>query len=184
MSFPTIFGATAAGATTWLFAEYLLHRFVGHGRGRSAFAIEHRRHHSVGDYFAPTSKKVAHVTPVIAAIALVASLVAGPLVGVPYGLGLAAMYCAYELLHRRLHTHPPRGWYGRWARRHHFFHHFHDPALNHGVTTPLFDLAFGTRSVAGTPVRVPERLAMRWLVDPETGSVRAEHARDYELRRT
>ncbi len=29
-------------------------------------------------------------------------------------------------------------------RRHHFHHHFVDGRANHGVTTPLWDFAFGT----------------------------------------
>ena len=44
--------------------------------------------------------------------------------GVACTLGFVAMYLLYEVLHRRAHTHPPRGFYSRMMRKHHFFHHF------------------------------------------------------------
>jgi hypothetical protein len=83
------------------------------------------------------------------------------------------------VLHRRAHTRPPRGRYGRWRRRNHFAHHFADPGRAHGVTSPVWDLVFGTR-LALEPVRVPRRLAMSWLVD-EQGRVREPFASDYVL---
>lgn len=174
-----VFGLIA-GAATWLFAEYLLHRFVGHGSGKSPFAVEHRRHHSVGDYFAPTWKKVLAVGPVLLAIAGVGGWLAGWAASA-YVMGLSVMYVAYEMFHRRLHTHPPVGRFGRWARRHHFFHHFHEPAKNHGVTSPVFDKLFGSETIPAQRIRVPAKLAMRWLVDAR-GQVHPAYAADYELR--
>ena len=91
--------------------------------------------------------------------------------GLAYAVGLVGFYCAYEVLHRRLHVSEGVGAFGRWARRHHFYHHFHDPAANHGVTSPLWDLVFGTRKVVTEAVVVPEKLAMPWLVDPRSGEV-------------
>lgn len=111
-----------------------------------------------------------------------AILIAGRTVGVAYVLGLIGFYGAYEVLHRREHTHPGIGAYGRWARRHHFHHHFADARVNHGVTSPLWDLVFGTYRRPGV-IKVPARLCMAWLLDPATGDVRAEHADHYELLR-
>ncbi len=176
-------GAIALGVVTWLLAEYVLHRFVGHmPKGRSLFSREHRRHHSQGDYFAPTWTKIKAVTPVFTAIAALTSLAFGAALGLGYAGGLCSMYLAYEVLHRRLHTHPPTNRYGRWARRHHFYHHFGEPAMNHGVSTPVFDLVFRTHRVPGS-IRVPERLAMAWLRDQETGEVREAFREDYTLNR-
>jgi sterol desaturase/sphingolipid hydroxylase (fatty acid hydroxylase superfamily) len=92
------------------------------------------------------------------------------------------MYLAYEWVHRRAHTHRGVGAYGRFLRRHHFHHHFGNPRVNHGVTSPVWDVVLGTFE---TPerIRVPEKLCMRWLVDPHTGDVFADLARFYELRR-
>jgi hypothetical protein len=70
----------------------------------------------------------------------------------------------------------------RFLRRHHFYHHFTDPGFNHAVTTPIWDWVFGTLRAPGL-IRVPPKLAMRWLVDPHSGCVRPAHARHYELIR-
>jgi sterol desaturase/sphingolipid hydroxylase (fatty acid hydroxylase superfamily) len=173
-----------AGVCAWTLLEYLIHRFLGHGRAphRNPFGIEHVRHHSVGDYFAPAWKKLA-VTCLAAPLLFgLASLCAAPAVAAAFVTGLLGMYLAYEWLHRQLHVHPGLGPYGRWARRHHFGHHFADPRTNHGVTSPLWDVVFGTRRVHARIV-VPERLCMAWLRDPATGEVRADWAGTFELRR-
>lgn len=171
------------GVLTWLLAEYLIHRFLGHARKiRTEFGREHTRHHSVGDYFAPTWKKAFVAVQVLGLMMLIGVPLAGWALGTTYAVSFALTYVGYEVAHRRAHTHPPTGPYSRWLRKHHFYHHFHDPKMNHGVTSPLGDVLLGTR-VVPEKVRVPERLAMRWLVDPATGEVRAEHAADYELLR-
>jgi sterol desaturase/sphingolipid hydroxylase (fatty acid hydroxylase superfamily) len=170
--------AALLGAATWTLAEYVLHRFVFHAPRASALgAREHRQHHADPDYFAPWWQKALAA---LAATALLLPLAAAGLpLGLVFTLGFIAMYLLYEVLHRRVHTRPPRGPYGRWRRRNHLAHHFHDPRRAHGVTTPLWDVVFGTRLPAG-PVRVPRRLAMRWLLD-EHGAVRAPFAADYRL---
>ena len=118
--------------------------------------------------------------------ALVAVVIGGPAAWLAGAHGAAAvggllvMYGTYEVLHRREHTHAGIGRYGRWARRHHFHHHFVDPRTNHGVTTPLWDLVFGTYRRPEV-IPVPEKLRMRWLCDA-TGAVRREHADRYTLR--
>ena len=101
-------------------------------------------------------------------------------IGAAWIAGLLAFYGVYEVFHRREHTHAGVGRYGRWARAHHFHHHFVDPRSNHGVTSPLWDHVFGTYQATGV-IPVPPRLAMAWLVD-DAGGVRAEHAHRYTLR--
>jgi sterol desaturase/sphingolipid hydroxylase (fatty acid hydroxylase superfamily) len=172
--------AVLAGALLWTLAEYLLHRFVFHEMpGEALGAREHRMHHADPSWFAPWTQKAAAALAVTALILPLAWLAAGPAVAVALTAGFTGMYLAYEVLHRRVHTHPPRGPYGRWRRRHHFAHHFTDPRRAHGVTSPLWDHVFGT-TLPAARVRVPRRLAMAWLVDAE-GRVRPELADDYEL---
>lgn len=175
-----IAAAVLAGAGAWSFSEYALHRWVGHDpKSETDFADEHRRHHAERFYFAPTAKKVAGVTPVLAGAAALAGLVAGRR-GLAFVAGYAATYVGYEVLHRRLHTHGPKGAVGRFLRRHHFAHHFNGPQTNHGVTSPAWDYLFGTRRDPGV-IRVPEKHAMSWLVDPATGDARPEYAADYVI---
>jgi sterol desaturase/sphingolipid hydroxylase (fatty acid hydroxylase superfamily) len=131
------------------------------------------------DYFAPWWQKALAALAASGLLLPLAVLAGGPAPGLAFTAGFIAMYLAYEVLHRRAHTRPPRGPYGRWRRRHHFAHHFLDPRRGQGVTSPLWDFAFGTRLPAAR-VRVPRRLAMPWLVDAR-GELRPEYADDYEL---
>jgi sterol desaturase/sphingolipid hydroxylase (fatty acid hydroxylase superfamily) len=176
--------AVAAGVVTWTFLEYVLHRFLGHDRRTfpNPFGVEHTRHHSEGDDFAPGWKKALAAVAALLVVSPLAVLVAGRGYGGTYAVAFVTMYVAYEVVHRRAHTHRGLGAYGRFLRRHHFHHHFANTRANHGVTTPLWDFVFRTREVPGR-LRVPEKLAMRWLVDPATGDVREEFQPHYELVR-
>ena len=172
--------AALAGAALWTLAEYALPRFVFHEMpGGGPGAREHRMHHANPGYFAPWTQKAAAAGAVTALLGPLAWLAAGPLLAGAFTGGFVAMYLAYEVLHRRVHTHPPRGPYGRWRRRNHLAHHFTDPRRAHGVTSPLWDHVFGTALPAERD-RVPRKLAMPWLLDAR-GEVRPELAADYEL---
>lgn len=186
--------AFAAGALGWSLAEYTIHRFVGHGPPKKSgrppsrlaglsgdFGAEHLKHHVDPAYFAPTSAKVKAGATVLSAGGVVLSFLGGPRFGVSYTLGFGAMYTAYEIAHRRAHTHAPTGPYSRWLRKHHLHHHYGSPKVNHGVTSPLWDLVFRTFEPTGT-VRVPDVRAPEWMVD-DAGNLRPEHAQDYELVR-
>lgn len=174
--------AAAAGVASWTLLEYLIHRWMGHDRRfrRTPFGVEHIRHHIEGDYFAPTWKKLIVAAVVGAAVIGPALALAGTAAGTAYVGAFLAFYGVYEWLHRRDHTHPGIGPYGRWARRHHFHHHFVDGRTNFGVTSPVWDRVFGTYREP-TLIRVPPKLVMAWLLDPATGDIRAEHAGTYQL---
>jgi sterol desaturase/sphingolipid hydroxylase (fatty acid hydroxylase superfamily) len=172
--------AVALGAAGWTALEYLLHRFVFHGASaRRLGAGEHRRHHARVDYFAPWWQKALAALAATALILPAAVVVSGAGRGLAFTAGFIAMYLVYEILHRRAHTHPPRGRYGRWLRRNHFAHHFVDPRRAQGVTTPVWDRVFGTCLQVDT-VPVPRRLAPAWLVDAD-GEIVPAHAADYVL---
>lgn len=167
---------------TWSILEYFIHRFMGHKRRFRAtpFGKEHSRHHIEGNYFAPTNKKVV-TTAIITLLVLPAAIAAtNTVIGCSYLAGLLLFYATYEVLHRRLHTHAGIGPYARWARRHHFHHHFVDARVNHGVTSPLWDIVFGTYRRPST-IKVPARLCMPWLVDPATGNVIESYASTFQI---
>lgn len=189
--------AAAVGVATWSAAEYALHRFIGHGPRRrrparwyeritpagllAEFNEEHLAHHADPTYFAPTERKALAAVLVTVASGVAGSLLVGPRRAWSFALGFGAMYSSYELLHRRIHTHPPTGRYSRWARRHHLLHHFRAPRMNHGVTSPLWDHAFATETPDPGQLRVPTRLAPHWMVDPATGGTRDEYRGDYDV---
>ena len=60
-------------------------------------------------------------------------------------------------------------------------HHFVDARFNHGVTSPLWDVVFGTYRAPGV-IPVPVKLKMQWLTDPQTGEVHAPFSAWYTLR--
>ncbi|MFT5432111.1 MAG: sterol desaturase/sphingolipid hydroxylase (fatty acid hydroxylase superfamily) [Myxococcota bacterium] len=172
------------GVFAWSFAEYALHNWVGHlGKGKNHFSREHLQHHAKGDYFAPAVQKALAAIVTASLVLPLAALSVGWLGGASFTVGLVGMYLVYERLHYRSHFAPPRTAYGRWVRKNHFAHHFTAPKKNHGVTSPLWDYVFGTHQ-AEDVVRVPEKLALVWLVDPETGDAREEFGADYRITRT
>ena len=161
----------------------MIHRWLGHDKRfrKNLFAVEHIRHHIEGGYFAPNWKKLIAAVAVGVVVGVPAVLLGGA-VGAAYAGGLLGFYGVYETLHRLEHVFPGFGPYGRWARRHHFTHHFVDARVNHGVTSPLWDLVFGTYRKPATIV-VPRKLCMVWLRDPTTGEVRADWADTFVLSR-
>ena len=170
-----------SGAFLWTFLEYILHRFLGHWKkGTSAFTQEHLRHHREAHYFAPATKKAAAAAVVFSANAVAVGFFAGWWQGFAFICGLGLMYFTYEAIHKRLHTHAPIGLYGKWLRKHHFYHHFKDPKKNHGVTTPLWDLVFRT-NVDPEVVPVPRKFSLPWLIDVD-GNILPDFAQDYSLR--
>jgi hypothetical protein len=172
--------AVGLGAVGWTLIEYVLHRFVFHGASATRLgAKEHRKHHAQVDYFAPWWQKALAALAATAVVLPLAIVARGATIGLFFTAGFIGMYLLYEILHRRAHTHPPAGPYGRWLRRNHFAHHFVDPRRGQGVTTPVWDRVFRTR-LPVERVPVPRRLAMPWLVDAD-GEIRPSYADDYEL---
>lgn len=172
-----------AGAFSWTFLEYVMHRWLGHDprlRG-NPFGVEHVRHHVEGNYFAPTWKKLIAATVAALVLSAPAVLALGTTHGLAFVAGLIAFYGVYEALHRLEHVTAGLGPYARWARRHHFTHHFVDARKNHGVTSPLWDIVFGTYLKPGM-ITVPRKLAMAWITDPRTGTVRADWAGTFALQ--
>ncbi len=175
--------AAALGVLTWSLMEYCIHRWLGHDRrfAGNLFEREHTAHHSRGNWFAAGWKKAAAASAVAVLVGVPSWFLVGPRLGIAYTGGLVAFYLTYELLHRLEHVHPGFTAYGRWARRHHFHHHFEDPRSNHGVTSPLWDVVFGTLQRPSV-IRVPEKLAPHWLLDPQTGAVFPAFEGRYTLR--
>ena len=176
--------AALLGAFTWTFLEYVIHRFLGHfpRLRKNPFGVEHVRHHIEGNYFAPSWKKLGIGVLFSALLCVPAIAIAGRSVGVAFVAGLMGFYGVYEVLHRLEHVRAGASAYGRWARRHHFHHHFMNARTNHGVTSPLWDFVFGTYE-APALITVPKKLCMAWLMDPATGDIRAAHADAYALKR-
>ncbi len=180
-TFLAVLALLAIGASLWTLGEYLMHRFGMHElRGKGLASREHLRHHAERDSILESWWFAwAGVLGVGFALGAGAARVLGP-AGACLGVGWVAAYGFYDWIHFRAHRRHVAHPYERWVRRHHFHHHFGHPMANHGVTTPIWDMVFGTYERVDGAVAVPRRLAMRWLCD-EAGSVRPEYAADYRL---
>lgn len=174
--------AALAGAAVWTGTEYFAHRFTMHNTGgRGPAAGEHLRHHAMPARTRPLMRIIGHCSmyAIAVAIGFVLNLIVPLGLAAGFAVGWALGYTLYEGLHHAAHHSTPRGAWDLRLRRRHFHHHFAAPKQNLGVLVSAWDQWFGTEGPSG-PVRVPQRLAMPWLVD-HNGAVRAEFAADYVI---
>jgi len=168
------------GIVSWTLVEYLLHRFLGHEhKGRNFFKAEHIEHHAKANYFAPAWKKAIFALLVISVMILVLSLIGSFVSAVAFVAGFTGMYVLYERTHFRYHSKVPLASPFIELRKHHFYHHFHNPSKNHGVTTRFWDRVFGT-FVKVYMVKVPKRMQMDWLLSGEE-ELKPEYAGHFQL---
>jgi len=133
----------AIGAGAWTFFEYILHRFVLHQI--EPFAAMHDAHHQNPQAFVgtPTWLSLGVILGVIflptwafgsfnAASALTAGVMSG--------------FFWYGVVHHAIHYRKPRAIATRllMASRRHAQHHYSHQSGNFGVTTCVWDHAFGT----------------------------------------
>ncbi|MBI5247654.1 MAG: sterol desaturase family protein [Elusimicrobia bacterium] len=176
--------ALLAGIVLWPALEYALHRWLGHEAGfETAFKAEHRKHHRDRDYFASAADKLKGIAPAAAALFAVGYGAAGAAAALAFVAGFLGCYLAYEWNHKRYHTSPPSTSLGMKLRKHHFIHHFVDSRSNHGVTTVLFDKAFGT-FLSRRQVAIPRAFVPPWMLEPgREDSVGAAYAADFRIAR-
>ena len=170
------------GAIAWSLTEYILHRFAGHRKTGLAFSQDHLQHHRDPKYFLATGQKLKRGITVFLVLSSVSSLLVGALAGVAFGLGFMMAYGYYEWIHWAIHARPPKNAYGRWARKHHLYHHFGNMRVNHGVTSPLWDMVFGTY-VPAEVVKIPSKKADSWITGAIDAAVPARWVDDYQLIR-
>lgn len=128
--------------------EYCLHRFLFHFEAKTKFQrlqlfLIHGYHH---DYPNDPMRLVLPpigIWPVAALIALVWYFVFGQYFWVVFG-GTAAGYIAYDWTHYYTHHFNPKTGVGRWLKRYHMLHHHDSPNHRYGITSPLWDVIFGT----------------------------------------
>jgi sterol desaturase/sphingolipid hydroxylase (fatty acid hydroxylase superfamily) len=147
-------GGFLVGLFAWTFAEYTLHRFVFHFRPRTPWQervsfLIHGVHHAQ-----PMSKTRLVMPPAVSIpLALLFYgffyLVLGVLLGMhrwvaPLFSGFITGYLIYDMLHYSTHHFrlSLRAW--QFIRQHHMRHHAQTPNMRFGVSSPLWDIVFGT----------------------------------------
>ncbi|HEY5999783.1 MAG TPA: sterol desaturase family protein [bacterium] len=129
------------GLLLFSFIEYSFHRWLFHG-SVEVIARGHRRHHANPQGY----DALPFFVPALILLSLCGLLAL--VVPRPHALVLtgtvALSYVAYGLWHFTVHHHLFRWPPARdWAANHHI-HHYH-AETNFGVTSPLWDVVFGTR---------------------------------------
>ena len=169
----TYFIALILGILFWTFLEYVIHRFLLHKKGaNNPVSEEHLRHHRQGNYFAPFWKKLVASVMALVICSLIVGLAVDFVHCILFSSGIAGMYLIYEITHKRLHARAPLIGYGMIIRKHHFYHHFGNPKMNHGVTVRFWDRLFGTfQPTLKETVCVPRKMVLPWLVDNDGNAI-------------
>ncbi len=143
--------------------EYCLHRFLFHfvPRGdeqRMQHFLLHGYHHEF-----PNDPMRLVLPPIgIWPVATLVGLIWYAVFGVyfwPIFAGTAAGYVAYDWTHYYTHHANPRSGFGRWLKRYHMLHHHDSPNHRYGITSPLWDVVFGTYLPTSKMVREAGRHA-------------------------
>lgn len=171
-----------SGVLAWSLTEYLLHRFLGHVFiFKNKFRSEHQKHHFKVGHYTSTKEKILVAFVVLVMTFSFASLAIGFVLGTIFTAIFTAMYLIYESIHRRIHEKAPRNAFGRFIRKHHFYHHFDDQYQNHGVTSPIWDFVFLTYKKAEI-VNIHKNFKMKWLCHLETQEIKNEYRKDYVIK--
>jgi sterol desaturase/sphingolipid hydroxylase (fatty acid hydroxylase superfamily) len=146
----------AGGLLVWTLAEYAIHRFVFH--------FEPKANHRTLERALFLFHGIHHVQPQIKSRLVMPPLVSVPLAALFYALfavvvgswlarprwvnalfaGFIIGYVCYDMIHYATHHLPMRGRLMKALKRQHMQHHFQNPDERYGVSTPIWDVAFGT----------------------------------------
>jgi sterol desaturase/sphingolipid hydroxylase (fatty acid hydroxylase superfamily) len=143
----------ATGILVWTVIEYLLHRFLLHYRPQAPVLLAlieklHLGHHRDPQDEAKITVPVYGSLPIAGGLLGLFRLMTGSWeLAALLMTGSIAGYLYYETVHFWIHRGTRRGRWLRQRRANHFFHHFTDQTRCFGVTTPLWDLIWGTYRV-------------------------------------
>jgi sterol desaturase/sphingolipid hydroxylase (fatty acid hydroxylase superfamily) len=130
------------GLVTWTLLEYLLHRFVLHGI--QPFQAWHAEHHRRPKALIGTSTLLSAVL-IIVLFFLPALIFSDLLRACALTIGLLTGYLLYVITHHALHHWSSVNAITRQLKRSHALHHYRDgPPAWFGVTSPIWDIVFGT----------------------------------------
>jgi 4-hydroxysphinganine ceramide fatty acyl 2-hydroxylase len=147
-----VFGLFIFGVLFWTLAEYLLHRFVFHWITEAKWSqrfhfIMHGSHHNF-----PRDEERLLMPPVpglimggmlFAVFYLIFWLLGISQLTFGFFPGFFSGYLMYSFVHRATHINrPPKRFKHIW--HHHSLHHYKYPDKAFGVSSPFWDIVFGT----------------------------------------
>ena len=139
----------AAGWLAWSLLEYLLHRFVFHmaahtPRQRFRAFLIHGYHHEFPDDAMRLVAPPLMSWPIAIVVGLAYYWLLGATSWIFLYAGTATGYVAYDWIHFYTHHFRPQRGIGKWLRSYHMLHHFGEQNSRFGVSSPLWDIVFGT----------------------------------------
>ncbi|WP_404349803.1 sterol desaturase family protein [Sutcliffiella horikoshii] len=142
----------AFGMLTFMFSEYLTHRFVFHLKPpKNPFLLKmikrlHYDHHTDPNDLHLLFLPLWYSLPNLSVLAIIFYLIAGSWgLTLAFASGLMMMLFLYEWKHYVAHRPiKPRTRFGKWVKKTHILHHFKNENFWYGVSTPFVDVLFGT----------------------------------------
>lgn len=148
----------ASGVFVWTFVEYVLHRWLFHLRERGPITkrmqfVMHGFHHE--DASDPTRLVMTPVVSIILAglFYILFQVLLGSPACQPFFGGFILGYLAYDYVHYYVHFFTPTTRLGKYLKSHHMKHHYFGSEIRWGVSSPLWDVIFGTLEVRKELVR-------------------------------
>jgi sterol desaturase/sphingolipid hydroxylase (fatty acid hydroxylase superfamily) len=153
LSVTAVAGLFVLGLIIWTLVEYTMHRWVFHYQPRSEWGqklhfLLHGVHH---DYPQDASRLV--MPPVISIplalffyglfLVVFGHLAPAAFVGFLFG------YLCYDMIHYATHHLSMKSGVGLWLKQYHMRHHYKDDHVGYGVSSPLWDYIFRTRTRDG-----------------------------------
>jgi sterol desaturase/sphingolipid hydroxylase (fatty acid hydroxylase superfamily) len=149
ISFKTVITLVFVGILVWTFAEYTLHRFIFHFPAKSKFGKKiHFIFHGVHHDYPSDSKRLVMPPSVSIPLAVLFYylfyLLFGNVLVAPFFVGFIVGYLFYDMTHYAVHHFNIHNKFWLALKKHHIRHHYENPALGFGVSSPLWDEIIGT----------------------------------------
>ena len=137
------------GLVVWSLTEYTLHRFIFHFPAKSEFGKKiHFTFHGVHHDYPMDSKRLVMVPTVSIPLSILFyyffEAVFGQVYVAPLFVGFIAGYLFYDLTHYAIHHFNMHSKFWLIIKNHHIKHHFENPDLGYGVSSPVWDKIIGT----------------------------------------
>ena len=143
------------GMFLWTLTEYTVHRFVFHFEPRTAWQekvifLFHEIHHVQPQCKTRLVMPPAASIPMAVIFYALFYLVFGVVLGISYWIaptfaGFIIGYLIYDMTHYATHHFPMRWGFMKFLKRYHMQHHYKTPDQRFGVSSPLWDIVFGTK---------------------------------------
>lgn len=169
IGFSLYYGVIAPVANLWLFVggfllftlvEYVVHRYAFHIRTDTPAKakFQHTFHGVHHDY--PRDKLRLAMPPtasvILACIVFVGYRLVLGFYGLPFAAGFMAGYASYLCVHYSVHAFKPPKNFLRVLWAHHAIHHYQQPNAAFGVSSPFWDIVFGTMPEKSTNLKLDE----------------------------